>query len=110
MPEAQFQRYLDETKAASKELSSAALRRLARRLVPAKAPENAPVRTRHGSAEVGPGSAAEIIQEAKNHLYVTTRLLEPLCTAGQLELGRAERQHLRRMLSEIALLLDELHQ
>lgn len=110
VPETQFQRYLDETKAANDELSSAALRRLARRLGPAKARENAVVHIPRSFAQEELSSAAEIIQEAKNHLRVATRLLEPLCTTGKLELGRAECQHLRRMLSEIGLLLDELHQ
>lgn len=108
VPEGQFERYLDQTKAANKELSAAALRRLARRLGPAKAREKAVDHLSRSFAQEEPSSAEGIIHEAKNHLRVATRLLEPLCTTGQLKLGRAERQHLRRMLSEIALLLDEL--
>lgn len=80
VPETQFQRCLDETKAAHEELSAAGLRRLARRLRPAKSRENLVVRVPRRFAQDEPGSSAEIIHEAKNHLAVATGLLAPLCT------------------------------
>jgi hypothetical protein len=113
VPEAQFQRYLEETNAANKELSAAGLRRLASRLGVAegqgKTVFRGPSRTKTVKStleELGP--AAGILDEAKNHLGVVTRLLEPLCATGHLELGGAERHYLRRMLAEIDLLLDGL--
>jgi hypothetical protein len=116
VPEKDFQRYLEETKAANRELTAAGLARFAGRLPSAKVGGNGKThaaranRSRNGATDrLEPtGEIAEIARELTNHVVVLRNILDPFCVSDATHLSRAERQHIPRVLADVARLLKDL--
>ena len=116
VPERIFRQYVDTTTRLGQEVAAAPLLRIARQLRPAKGPR--PVRIDNdgspsaaGGIQAKAGQAVmplEFFSEMNNHCQVLVGLLEPGSPANEPLLDAAQIRHIRRLVSDIASILQAI--
>ncbi len=110
VPEEGYRKLVEATRDGELELTSAAVLRLAmtlrkKRQVNAAGQRPSPRRRR------AHGSPVEIIAELEKHCVVFEGILSSVCdVVGPVDLHSGEKKHLRRLVHEFMLLLDDLKQ
>ncbi|MEO2031364.1 MAG: hypothetical protein ABGZ35_04705, partial [Planctomycetaceae bacterium] len=110
--EAVFQRYVATSNQIGREISSAGMIRFANNgsqtggngHAHELAPKHLAFPPFHGSSP-----AKELIHEIADHRRLLVSLLTPICTNEDAQLNRAERKHVKYLLSQIATALKKLN-
>ena len=111
VPEAEFCDYLRTTSALGRELTSAALLRMARGLVGGRTQplhHRSPPRPRKCKFTPDCGTSDDAVFELLNHCQLLSDVLRPIYDDGDVEFSLAERRIVGRLLAEMAGLIDQL--